>query len=144
LVAATTRASTVIVRLPPTRVICRCLSLLDHAQQLRLRGKRQLADLVQEQRPTRGRLEGTLAEGVRASEGTALVSEQLVFDQVLRECRAVEGDERAVRARAEAVQLPGDELLSRATLPHDERGARDLGDPRDRVLELLQGRARAH
>src|SRR5439155_1208759 len=53
------------------------LPLLDHPQQLGLRGRRQLADLVQEQRPARGGLEGSLAERVRARKGAALVTEQL-------------------------------------------------------------------
>src|SRR6266550_2210087 len=60
------------------------LALLDHPQQLRLRGQRQLADLVQEQGAPCGRLERPLAEHVRAGEGAALVPEQLVFDQALR------------------------------------------------------------
>src|SRR5438046_10452606 len=118
--------------------------LLDHPQQLGLRGRRQLADLVQEQRPARGGLEGSLAERVRARKGAALVTEQLVFDEVLGERGAVEGDERAFRIRAEAVQLAGDELLSRSALSHDEHGARNLGHARDRVLEPLHGRACAH
>ena len=70
--------------------------------------------------------------------------EQLVFDEVLGERGAVDGDERAFRIRAEAVQLAGDELLSRSALSYDEHGARNLGHARDRVLEPLHGRARAH
>ena len=118
--------------------------MLDHPQQLGLRGRRQVADLVQEQRPARGGLEGSLAERVRARKGAALVTEQLVFDEVLGERGAVDGDERAFRIRAEAVQLAGDELLSRSALSHDEHGARNLGHARDRVLEPLHGRACAH
>src|SRR5437879_3555985 len=120
------------------------LSLLDHPQQLRLRGERQLTDLVQEQRAPCSRLERTLAEHVRAGEGAALVPEQLVFDQALRKRAAVQGDERTVGSGAEAMQLPGYELLSRSAFADDQHRARNLGDARDGVLEALHGRARAH
>src|SRR2546426_7006870 len=49
-----------------------------HAQQLRLRGKRQLADLVQEQRPTRGRLGWDAVPG-RDRKSTRLNSSHLVI-----------------------------------------------------------------
>src|SRR5207244_13652639 len=102
-----------------------------------------LADHGHDPRPARGGLAGSLAERVRARKGAALVTEQLVFDEVLGERGAVDGDERAFRIRAEAVQLAGDELLSRSALSYDEHGARNLGHARDRVLEPLHGRARA-
>ena len=109
-----------------------------------MRGERQLANLVQEQGAPGSRLERPLSEHVRAGEGAALVPEQLVFDQALRERAAVQGDERTVRSGAEAMQLPGDEFLSRSAFADDQHRARNLGDARDGVLEALHGRARAH
>src|SRR5207244_13601331 len=104
------------------------LSLLDHPQQLRLRGERQLTDLVQEQRAPCSRLERTLAEHVRTGEGAALVPDQLVFDQALRKRAAVQGDERNVGTGAEAMQLPGYELLSRSTFVDVQDLSRQVGD----------------
>src|SRR2546430_2267002 len=120
------------------------VAMIMRSTTLRLRGQRRLADFVQKQRAARGCLERALAEHIGAGEGTALVPEQLVFDQALGERAAVEGDQRALRARAEAMHLLGDELLSRSTLAYDQHRARNLGDARDRVLEPLHGAAGAH
>ena len=77
--------------------------MLDYPQQLRLGGERKLADLVQKDGSAGGSLEGALAQGARSGEGAALVTEQLVFHQVLRQRRRVERDKRPGRVRAEAV-----------------------------------------
>src|SRR5439155_14935302 len=120
------------------------LPLFDDAQQFRLRRERQLADLIEKQRTAGGGFERTLAERAGARERASLVTEQLVFHEVLRQGRGVERDERAGRVGAQAVQLPGDELLSRPALPGDQHGARDLRDAPDRVLELLHRGARTY
>ena len=49
-----TRTSTLIVSLPPTRSN---VALLEHAQELHLRARRDLADLVEEERAAVGLLE---------------------------------------------------------------------------------------
>src|SRR4029079_12901306 len=68
------------------------LALLQRAQQLDLYGGRNLADLVEQQRPTVGGLEQAGSILRRACERTARMSEQLALEQGL-------GD-RAARDRA--------------------------------------------
>src|SRR5205814_140429 len=48
------------------------------------------------------------------------VTEQLRLDEVLREGRAVDGDERGVATRASGVERPREQLLSRSRLAHDQ------------------------
>ncbi len=68
----------------------------------------------------------------RAGEGAALVPEELGEEQALAEGRAVDGDERAVPARAREVDVAGKHLLAGPALPGDEH--RD-----GRVLHLVRG-----
>jgi uncharacterized protein YoaH (UPF0181 family) len=70
------------------------LAVRQHAQQPRLQVERHVADLVEEQRAAVGLLEAAAARGLRAGEGAALVAEELAFEQVLRDRRGVDGDER--------------------------------------------------
>src|SRR6185436_10230637 len=70
------------------------LAFLQKAKQLRLRGERQLADLVEKQRPAVCRLDQTGAIAIRARERAAHVAEQLALDEVLRKRRAVDRGER--------------------------------------------------
>ncbi len=76
-------------------------ALLQRAQQLDLRGERQFADLVEEQRAAVGldELAGVLVGG--AGEGALLVAEQDRLDQILRHGAAIDGDERLGAALAE-------------------------------------------
>ena len=72
--------------------------LLQHAQQLGLRGHRHLGDLVEQQRAAVRGAEAAVALLDRAREGAALVTEQLRLQQRLGERRAVDRDERPCRA----------------------------------------------
>ena len=58
------------------------LAGLQHAQELRLAGRRQVADLVEEQRAAVGGLEAPGAR-LRAGEGARLGAEQLGLDQLV-------------------------------------------------------------
>jgi hypothetical protein len=98
------------------------LAALQHAQQLRLQLEGQLADLVEEQGPAVGRLEGSLPIGHRAGEGAAHVAEELALDQGGGDGRAVEDDQRAARAGALVVQPLGHQLLAGAGLALDQHG----------------------
>ena len=113
MVAATTRTSTAIgcVAADAARS-----ALLEHAQQLRLHRRRQLADLVEEERAAVRRLEAADAPLARAGEGAALVAEELALEQRLRDRGAVHDDEGLVAARAELVDRARDELLAGAAL----------------------------
>src|SRR6185369_16835923 len=71
------------------------LALLQHAQELGLRRRAHLADLVEEQCPPRGLLELSRLALRGAREGAALVAEELCFQQLFGQRRAVQRDERA-------------------------------------------------
>ena len=83
------------------------LALLQHAQQLDLRREVQLADLVQEQRAAVGQLEAPLLGGVGAGERPLLVAEQLRLDQVVRQRRAADLDERLLARAASCSEWRG-------------------------------------
>jgi len=57
---------------------------------------------------------------VRTGECTALVPEQLGFDEVLRDRAAIDCDECAARTRAALVNRAGDEFLAAPRLAGDE------------------------
>src|ERR1700689_691454 len=92
------------------------LALLKHAEQLRLHGSRHVADLVQKERAAVSLLELACVPLRGASEGTFLVPEQLALDQLRRNRRAVEGDERPRRPVALLVQSARHQLLAGAGL----------------------------
>ena len=110
------------------------------AQQPRLQVERHVADLVEEERAAVGLLEAPAPRRLRAGEGAALVAEELRLEQVLRDRRRVDRDERAARARAVLVQRVGDELLAGARLAGDEDGDDALAEPADRAEHVLHRR----
>ena len=75
------------------------LALLQHAQQLRLRRGRDLADLVEEQRAAVGLLEAAVAARGRAGERALLVAEQLALEHAFGERAAVDAARTGRRAR---------------------------------------------
>ena len=89
-------------------------SLLQHAEQLGLRARRQVANLVEKQRAAVGLLEAADAPGVGAGERAALVAEELALEQRLGDRGAVDRDERLVGALAVLVEGAGDQLLAGA------------------------------
>ncbi len=112
------------------------LLLLQRAQQLHLHRRRHVADLVEEQRPAVGELEPPELLLDRTGERALLVAEQLALEQRLGQRGAVDLDERAVRAPAQAVDRARDQLLARAGLARDEHGR--VG--RRNALDQLQNR----
>src|SRR5204863_5673599 len=109
------------------------LAVLEDAQQLRLRRRTHLADLVQEEAATVRQLELAELLLVRVGERALLVAEELALEQRLRDGGAVERDERLSGARAPIVDRLRDELLAGAALAGDE----------DRRLERRHGEHRA-
>src|SRR5690606_21279231 len=85
--------------------------LLERAQQLRLDRGRQLADLVEEDRPAVGGLDRALARRGRAGERAARRAEELGLEEALGHRGAVDGDEGPVGALAGLVDGAGDQLL---------------------------------
>src|SRR5690606_26553999 len=101
-------------------------------------GGRHFADLIEEDRASIGLLEVACATldgpGIRALFGT----EELRFDQTLRDGAAVHDDERIVFATAQFVNRVRDQLLTHTALAlnqHRDVGAGDHEGPVDYVLE---------
>ena len=72
------------------------LLVLKQAQHLGLHGQGHVADFVEQDRPIVALLELADSLTIRARERTLFVAEQFAFDQVLRQCRAVDRQERFV------------------------------------------------
>ncbi len=109
-------------------------------KQLRLQVRRHLADLVEQQRAALGHLEEADLVGVGAGERPLLVAEQLALDQVLRNRRAVDLDERALDAVRVVVNRVGDQLLAGAVLALDQDvrvAGRHALDELEELLHLL-------
>ncbi len=96
--------------------------LAEGAQQLHLRGGVYLADFVEEKRAAVRQLEAPDAPLLRAGEGALLMAEELAFQNLRRERRAMHGDELGGGPAAEMVDGAGRELLAGAAFPLDEHG----------------------
>src|SRR5690606_33496241 len=96
------------------------LARLERTEQLRLHVERQLADLVEEQRPAARLHEGAVAPLLRAGERAALVTEELALDEVRRDRAAVERDERLAGTRGHHVDAARQDVLADAALALDE------------------------
>src|SRR5690606_14301705 len=132
----------------PRRADPRHLAVLDRAQQPLLRGHRQRADLVEEQRPAVGLFETPDPVSRRAGERARLVAEQLGLDQRLGQRRAVHDHQRLFPAVRQAVKAFGDQLLAGAALadhqhraPHRRRaaGALDRVEKGARLADEMLG-----
>ena len=117
--------------------------LLQHAQDLGLRVRAHVADFVEEERAAVRLLEAADALLVGAGERALLVAEQLRFEQVLLQRRAVHLDEVARRAVRVVVDRAGDELLARAGLAADQHRGVALGDLPDDAEHLFERARRA-
>src|SRR5882724_1744015 len=83
--------------------------ILEDVQELRLQGQRQLRDLVQVDRAAPRALEQSQLAPVRSREGAALVAEQLRFQELGGNRRAVDLDERSSAAGRACVHSATDE-----------------------------------
>ena len=121
------------------------LLVLQDAQQLGLDGERQVRDLVQEERAGIGDFEQPRLGCVRIRERAPLVAEQFGLDELLRQGRAVDGNERRAVARSATVDRPREELLPGPRLA-DNQGARaPVRQESRRPRQLfLEGWALAH
>ena len=102
--------------------------LLQDAQELALRRRRELADLVEEDRAAVGQLELAQPARGRAREGAPLVAEELALEQRLGNRGAVDRDEGAVAPGRERVDRAREELLARAALALEQDGGVGRGD----------------
>ena len=96
--------------------------LLQKAQQLRLHHRRQIANLVEQDRAALGRFEaaGLVLDG--AGERTAHVPEEFALEQMLAQRRARDLHERAVLARTQAMDVRRQHALAGAAFAGDQRG----------------------
>ena len=132
------------------------LPVLQHAQELDLHVRRNLADLVEKERAAVGQREAPLVTRDRAGERAAFVAEQLRLEDRLGDRRAVHRDERLPGARAQLMHGARAELLAGAALteqqhrrggwrglPHDVHRAPPRQRDADyrRALALLEARA---
>ena len=109
--AAMTRTLIFTERFEPTGSIS---PLVEHAQQLRLGGKRQFTDLIKEQYAPVGGFELTLVVGASTRESPFLVTEQLALHEIFWDAAAIHGDHRTVRSWTETVDELGEVLFAAA------------------------------
>src|SRR5690606_33495580 len=113
-----------------------------HAQHLGLRGRRHVADLVEDQRAAVGLLELARAILGGAGERALHVAEELALDQLRGTRRAVHLDQRLLAARRALVQRRRDELLARAVLAGDQHARRRRRAAGDLLDQRADARAR--
>src|SRR5262245_3278783 len=109
--------------------------VLQHAQELALVVRAQLADLVEKDRAPVRLLEMSLPVGDPPREAAPDASEPLALEQLRRDPRQVDRDDRPVGARAQAMDRPREELLAGSWLAHDEDRQRRAR----RLLEVAEG-----
>src|SRR5262249_34654348 len=92
------------------------LPLLQHAEAFRLRKERHLADFVEEQRTAARDFELAGLRVVSTGERAALVPEELRLEQLFRERRAIDRNERPSPTPRHPMNPPRDDLLATARL----------------------------
>ena len=116
------------------------LALFDHAQELDLRRRGHVTDLVEKEGAAVGVLEPSDPVAIRACKGALDVSEQFAFENPLADGRAVERHEALVPARGVVVERLGHEFLARAAFARDQDRRVRRGDLRQGVEDARHGR----
>ena len=114
--------------------------LLQHPQELRLQGERQLAHLVEKHGARSGELELAELAARGAGIGALLVPEELVLQELVRDGGAVDADERSVTPGAQVMEGASEELFSRAALAEQQHRRVRGGGPLKRPAHLEQRR----
>src|SRR6516162_3865131 len=96
--------------------------LLKKSQQLDLNGRRKFAYFVKEKSTAAGCLQQSLALNVCPGKRSLFVTEQLTFQQVLRNGVAVNGDKRAILATATAMNGSCSHFFPCTALPSNSAG----------------------
>ncbi len=107
------------------------LLFLEEAEEFDLGGQGEAVDFVEEEGAGLGQFDEAGAAAGGAGEGAGFVAEEFVFDQVVGDGAAVDGDEGFVGAGAEVVDGAGEDLLAGAGFTGDEDAGVALGDGRD-------------
>src|SRR6185312_9419432 len=94
-------------------------------KQLGLQARRQIADLIEKESAALGDLDAAGLIPDRAREGALGVTKQLAREQLLGECRTIDGDEGAIASLALEVHGARKHALARPALAPEEHG--DVG-----------------
>jgi hypothetical protein len=117
--------------------------VLKHLQELNLQRRRHFADLVKEQGAAMGGLKETrLALFAGAREGTALVAEELGFEELGRDRAAIDLDEGPILPGSFGVDQAGDDVLADAGFPLDQQRGVDPRQAQAKINHCLHGGAR--
>ena len=118
-------------------------TLLNGAEQLRLKIQAEIRDLVQKEGAAGRELEFAELLSNGAREGTTLVAEQGALDQISRHGRQVDGNERRVVTTSFSVQETDQELLAGSAFPLNEHGGRQPGDLLREIDDLAHDQTRS-
>jgi hypothetical protein len=117
------------------------LAKFENAEQFRLECRRELADLVQKQRPAISEFKEARLVLCGAGKGAAHVPEQLAFKQRINDGRTADGHEPSIPARADLVKCARDQLLAGARLSRDQGRPHMRRQPPDHAEQLLHDRS---
>ena len=115
-------------------------SRLEDAKKLRLRGEREIGELVEQQDTCASALDEARTIGVGTGERAGHVTEEFRLEELGRQARTRDADERPGCARASPVNRSSDEFLARAGRAAHERRQVDGGDLLNRLEHPLHGR----
>ena len=113
----------------------RKLKILDHVEELRLKGQGEFADLVQVDSPLVRKLELSELSPVGAGEGSSFMAEEFGFQQLAGKGGTVHLDKRPVRSRGGRVNGPCHQILADPAFSSEEDGRVDGGDLFDELLD---------
>src|SRR5438128_1826761 len=132
--------------LGPARATARSMAFsssrtLPGQQELHLHGRRDLADLIQEERAAVGLFELSPLLRHGPGKGATLVPEELRFQKGLRQRAAIDREEPSGPPRTELVDQPRRLFLAGPGLPGDQNGDVGLRDGPHETKQLLHGTA---
>ena len=103
-------------------------TFLQDAQHLGLECSGDFTDFIEEQGAAMGLFESALARLDSTRKGAAFVAEEFGFEQVFRQRRAVELDQRVAGARRVVMDGVSDQFLAGTRLAADQHGRVPLGN----------------
>ena len=113
------------------------LAIFQQPEELGLDGERDIADLIEEQGAAVGLLDLADPALDGAGEGAPLETEELTFEQGLRDGDTVDDDKRRIHSGRVLVNRAGDQFLAGAGGASDENGGVGGSDPADGLGDLL-------
>jgi hypothetical protein len=114
--------------------------LLEHAQELQLNPRADIANLMQEERPLIRVFEATNASGLSPWEGAPLVAKELAFQGSFGQRGAVHRDQGLVTARAVSVNGGRQQSLASSGLSHNQH----VGTGGDLLLKTTEDMSQMH